>query len=169
MKKIITMSVAGLLSLCIVVTSCKKDNSNSTLNVRMTDAPATYGAVNIDLREVKVNLRDDSTGWITLNAHPGIYNLLALQNGVDTLIASGSIPTGEVKEIRLVLGPNNTIVENGITYNLTIPSGEESGLKIKVNKKVTASVENLVVDFDALLSIKFEGGSFKLKPVLKIK
>jgi hypothetical protein len=51
-----------------------------------------------------------------------------------------------------------------------IPSGSESGLKIKINKKLEAAVETLIIDFDAALSIHEEGtGDYKLKPVLKIK
>jgi len=170
MKKITSLSAIALLLSLGIIFSCKKESGNSTLNVRMTDAPADFTAVNVDLLEVRVNMRDDSTGWITLPTIQGVYNLLNLQNGVDTLIATGSIPAGEVKEIRLVLGPNNSVVDSGVTHNLTIPSGAESGLKIKVGKKVAASAINtLIVDFDALLSIKLEGGSYKLKPVLKIK
>lgn len=166
------------LMLCLVLLtgtltffSCKKDNSSGTSNlqVRLTDAPAAYDKVNIDIREVRVNFRDDSTGWVTLKTNAGIYNLLGLQNGVDTLLATGTVQSDIVKEIRLILGPNNTIVVGGVTFPLTIPSGEESGLKIKVGKKLNATLETLIIDFDAALSIKLEGGGYKLRPVLKIK
>jgi Domain of unknown function (DUF4382) len=57
-----------------------------------------------------------------------------------------------------------------VVYPLTIPSGSESGLKIKVNKKLSATLETIIIDFDAALSIFQTGaGVFKLKPVLKIK
>jgi hypothetical protein len=80
------------------------------------------------------------------------------------------LPSEVVKEIRLVLGSDNTIKVNGTVYPLVIPSGSESGLKIKVNKKLEASIETLIIDFDAALSIHEEGaGDYKLKPVLKIK
>jgi len=162
--------LAGLLPvLCMLMFSCKKDNSTSQLNVKMTDAPAVYDQVNVDVREVRVNMRDDSTGWITLNTNAKVYNLLSLQNGVDTLVASGTVQTGSVKEIRFILGSNNSIVIAGITYPLVIPSGEESGLKLKIDKKINASVETLVVDFDADLSVKLETDGYKLRPVLKIK
>ena len=125
--------------------------------------------VNVDIKEVRVNFRDDSTGWVSLNTNAKIYNLLGLQNGVDTLLATGTVQTGIVKEIRLILGSNNTIVDAGVTYPLTIPSGSESGLKIKVNKQLNATLETLIVDFDANLSIRLEPGGYKLRPVLRIK
>ncbi len=168
-----TKNLVLVLLLCIGIIafeSCKKENNGSSnLQVRLTDAPAAYDEVNVDIREVRVNFRDDSTGWISLNTNAKIYNLLALQNGVDTLLATGTVSTGMVKEIRLILGNNNTVVVNGTSFPLTIPSGGESGLKIKVNKKLNATLETLIVDFDAALSIKLENAGYKLRPVLKIK
>lgn len=151
--------------------SCSKENTSGTSNlqVRLTDAPAAFDQVNVDIREVRVNFRDDSTGWVSLNTNARIYNLLGLQNGVDTLLATGAVQTGIVKEIRLVLGTNNSVVVGGIKFPLTIPSGEESGLKIKIDKNLAAVLESIVVDFDALLSIKLESGAYKLRPVLRVK
>ena len=160
--------------LCIssagVLLSCKKDGDNSTLQVQLTDAPAAYEEVNIDLRQVSVKFSKDTAKWVELEPKPGIYNLLGLQNGIDTLIGSITVPSQIVKEVRLVLGANNSIKVNGQVYSLVIPSGDESGLKIKVDKKLEANLETLIIDFDAALSIKEDGpGDYKLKPVLKIK
>jgi hypothetical protein len=127
--------------------------------------------VNVDIELVRVKFREDSIGgWMDLQTNAGVYNLLGLQNGVDTLLATGVIPSDEVKEIRLVLGDDNSIKINGIVYPLTIPSGSESGLKIKINKRLNGSLDSLLIDFDAALSILQTGaGDYKLKPVLKIK
>ena len=161
---VLSLSVAGLFA------ACKKENNNSTLQVKLTDNPAIYQQVNIDLVGVSVKLSKDTTKWVELQPVAGVYNLLGLQNGVDTLIGTLILPTSVVKEIRLVLGPNNTIKENGITYPLRIPSGAESGLKIKINKNLEATLETLIIDFDAALSIRKDGpGDYKLLPVLKIK
>lgn len=153
------------------VISCKKESGGqSTLNVRLTDAPADYQEVNIDLEKIYVNLSGDSASWIELEANAGVYNLLGLQNGVDTLIGNEVLPKEVVKEIRLVLGSDNTIKVGGSVYPLVIPSGAESGLKIKVNKKLEANIETLIIDFDAALSVHEEGtGDYKLRPVLKVK
>jgi Domain of unknown function (DUF4382) len=166
--KIYFFGLAIMASTFIV--SCKKESGYSTLNVRLTDAPAAYQEVNIDLQSIQVKLSGDSSGWVDLDANPGIYNLLGLQNGVDTLIGTQTLPAETVKEIRLILGSDNTIMVNGATVPLRIPSGSESGLKIKVNKKLNATIETLIIDFDAALSIHQEGtGDYILRPVLKIK
>jgi type 1 fimbria pilin len=171
MKSKIQMFSLLAITLLVFFSSCKKDSGGqSTLKVRLTDAPADYQEVNIDLRNINVKLSDDSESWVELDAVPGIYNLLGLQNGVDTLIGTDTFPKGIVKEIRLVLGPDNTIKVNGTVFQLSIPSGSESGLKIKVDKKLEAAIETLIIDFDAALSIHEEGiGDYKLRPVLRIK
>ena len=175
MKRNILIFSAILFCASIVFISCNKDKTDGThtLNVRLTDAPTVYEEVNVDIREVRVKFSDDTlsnSGWVTLTTYPGIYNLLAYQNGIDTLLGTGVFPTQVVKEIRFVLGPNNTIKDAGVVYPLTIPSGSESGLKIKVNKALNATLETIIIDFDAALSVKKEGtGDYKLRPVLKIK
>ena len=151
--------------------SCKKNNGNdTTLNIKLTDAPFDAQQVNVDIKEVLVNFRNDSSSWVPLQTNAKVYNLLGLQNGVDTLLATSPVPSGTVQELRLILGTNNSIKINNIDYPLSVASGDESGLKIKVSKKLTSSIETLVVDFDAGLSIIQTGnGTYKLKPVLKLK
>ena len=163
-----------LLSGTILLTACSKSNDNknsTTLHVRLTDGPADYTEVNVDIKEVRVKFNDelDDKGWQTLSTHAGIYNLLDYQNGKDTLLATGTVNENTVQQIRFILGSENTIKVGTKIYPLTIPSGAESGLKLMINKKLNQSLESLVIDFDALLSIKEENGGYKLRPVLKLK
>ena len=157
-------------TLLMTVNSCQKEENTTQLTIRLTDNPYNATEVNVDIKEVQVNMRDDDGGWITLNTNRRVYNLLDLQNGIDTVLAQGIVPTGAVREIRFVLGKQNSITIDSATYPLTIPSGGESGLKIKISKELTSSVDSLLIDFDAALSILQEGtGDYKLRPVLKIK
>ena len=178
MKKTVSFLFLSLAVTALSVLSCQKESSdtsdtNSTLNIRLTDAPTVYEEVNVDIREVRVKFADNGVpgdGWVTLITYPGIYNLLALQNGVDTLLATGAYPFRIVKEIRFILGSANTIKDAGVLYPLEIPSGSESGLKIKVDKHLQETLETIVIDFDAALSVKKEGtGDYKLRPVLRIR
>jgi hypothetical protein len=162
----------GSLALLTLI-ACSKENSGNTntrLRIHLTDAPFDASEVNVDIQQVRVNMSDDSTGWIDLATNAGIYNLLDYQNGADTVIADTLVPTGTVKEIRFVLGNQNSIVIDSVSYPLTIPSGGSSGLKLKLNKKLNANLDSLVIDFDAALSIHQTGkGDYKLQPVLKIQ
>jgi len=176
MKKnffILAAMVCGSLAFYSCSKNSNENQGMSTVNVRLTDAPTTYDEVNVDIRQVQVKFSDDSSninGWVTLNTFPGIYRLLDLQNGVDTLLATGAFPFQTVKEIRFVLGSNNTIKDAGIVYPLTVPSGSESGLKLKISRDLNETLETIVIDFDAALSVTKDGtGDYKLRPVLRIK
>ena len=167
--KMFKFVLALVLVSSVVFVSCKKESGTTSLRIRMTDAPADWDEVNVDLKQVQVNFRDDSSGWISLDTRDSIYNLLDLQNGLDTLIAQGTVPTETLREIRLVLGDDNSIKVDGQVYPLTIPSSATSGLKIKVNKRLDATIETLVIDFDAGLSVHEEQDGFKLRPVITVK
>lgn len=173
MKQLGLFLILVTIVTAFVLVSCSKDNSGTTLRVNMTDAPAVFDEVNVDIEQVRVKFRDDpdsTQGWMNMDTKTGIYDLLGLTNGVDTLLAVGVIPTDVVKEIRFVLGSDNTIVVAGVSYPLTIPSGSESGLKIKVNKQLNGTLDSLLIDFDAALSVHQTGtGDYELRPVLRIK
>ncbi len=159
----------------LLVFACKKDEATAnepTLELSLTDGPGDFEAVLIDVigAEVHINKDTGKTGsWLPLTIKPGIYDILKLSNGVDTTLGATKLPLGDIKEIRLKLGTNNSVKTNGQTYVLTIPSGGESGLKIKFEKKMLAGISYKVkLDFDAAKSIKEESkGGFKLRPVLR--
>lgn len=179
MKNILyIVSFITLIIIAILMDSCKKSDSGSgtgsgspysTANyqIRMTDTPGNYQAVNIDLKAVAVTGKNG--GEVFLNVNAGMYNLLDYSNGTDTLIAFGNIDAGTVSQIRLILGPNSYVVVKGDTFPLNTPSAEQSGLKLQVHHDIQAGVKYLVLlDFDANQSIIQTGnGSYKLKPVIR--
>lgn len=135
----------------------------------LTDNPAALEEVNVDITAIKVKLDKDTTEWYTLNTNAGVYNLLALQNGITDTLATGNVPSGVLKEVRFILGNRNTVKSGGQLYPLTVPSGSESGLKIKIDKRLGETLNTFVMDFDAALSIKEENDGYKLRPVIRLK
>ncbi len=133
----------------------------------MTDAPGPYGAVYVDI--VGVEITGTNNDAVLLNVNPGIYNLLNFSNGKDTLIGTGSLDVGSVEQIRLILGSRNSVMINNVSYPLSTPSAEQSGLKLQVHKTLEAGVEyEILLDFDANQSIIETGnGTYKLKPVIR--
>jgi hypothetical protein len=162
-----------LLFTSTTLISCsEKDSSEKArLEVRMTDDPAAYDAVYIDLKDVQINVTgDDDKNWQSLpGVKAGIYNLLDLVNDKDTLLCNADIPTGKLHQIRLVLGSNNSIQLNGVKIPLETPSAQQSGLKLNVQQTVTGGIlYTLLLDFDAGRSIVTTGnGKFILKPVIR--
>lgn len=164
-KTIIGMLVAVML----FATACnKKQEGTARLNVRLTDAPGDYEAVNVDIQSVEVHTA--ANGWVTLNTYAGVYNLLDFVNGQDTLLATASIPAGEISQIRLILGENNTVQVDSMIYPLTTPSAQQSGLKLNLDDTLAAGVvHGLVLDFDASQSVVETGnGKYILKPVIRV-
>lgn len=189
MKKrnaVLALSALTISSL-LVLQACKKDSisggpingpsgATGAIKINLTDAPANYLEVNVDIKQVRMHVSDDSSsadGWIDLPTNAGIYNLLDLQNGIDTtLVDSTIVPAGKVSQIRFVLGPNSSVMtKDSVLHDLKVPSGEQSGLKINVHKTIPGGQTlNVLLDFDAEKSVNEKGnGSFSMKPVIKIK
>jgi hypothetical protein len=143
------------------------NSGNAQIGVRLTDGPADYDAIWLDVQRVEI-ITD--LGTTSLNAvRPGLYDLLSLRNGIDTLLVSGPVPAATVSQIRLILGPNNTIVANGTSYPLNTPSAQESGLKLNLHETLAPGGSyTFWLDFDAAKSILQTGnGQYKLKPVIR--
>jgi hypothetical protein len=151
--------------------SCSSnDNTPATLQVKLTDAPGDFDEVNIDIEDVQVNSDATSnSGWKSLNVKKGVYNLLKLTNGIDTLLGGIQLPAGKVSQIRLVLGNDNKIKVSGVEYPLNTPRAQQSGLKILVNTDLKAGITyQILLDFDVARSIVTTGsGIFNLKPVIR--
>lgn len=163
--------VAASLLLIAGIFACKKDTANQTyLQIRMTDGPGDFQQVNVDIQEIRIKSAQDSAQWITLPTNAGVYNLLDFQNGIDTLIAAGPVPVDTLKEVRFVLGPDNSVMVDSILYPLETPSAQQSGLKVKIDKHLHLDVNTFILDFDAEQSVKKQGnGVYRLHPVIKLK
>jgi len=162
---IIALALIGLLTFSF--SSCKKENKKVPVQILLTDNPVDYDAVNIHIKGMEVKINNES--WTSIATKDTIINLLDLQNGVTEVIAQDNVPEGVLKEVRFILGTDNTVEVNGSTHPLTTPSAAESGLKIKIDKKLNETLNTFVLDFDAALSVKEEPNGYKLYPVIKLK
>lgn len=168
MKKIFLMASA----VALLFAACNKSENKATLSVRLTDAPADYEEVLIDVKEVMINVstEGDENGWQTMEGmNAGVYNLLDFTNGMDTLLAEQELAAGKVSQMRLVLGDDNQVKKNGEYYELKTPSSQQSGLKFNIHADLVEGVTyKLWIDFDAGRSIVEKGnGTFSLKPVIR--
>jgi hypothetical protein len=158
-----------LTGAAFTICSCNK-NKQAKLTVYLTDDPANYDEVNIDIQEVLINVSNDGENWKSLPIKAGVYNLLDFRNGLDTVLGTIELPAGKVSQIRMVLGSNNTVKVGTNVYDLTTPSAQQSGLKFNVQVELTEGINyKLWIDFDAGRSIVKAGNSGKyiLKPVIK--
>lgn len=166
MKKFLLLFIAAA-----IMVSCGKTEDDARVVVRLTDSPGDYEKVNIDLTGVQVHRETGNmeSGWISLDVNAGVYDLLTLTDGVETVIADSRIPAGEISQLRLVLGNNNSVVVDGEEFHLKTPSAMQSGLKLQVHETLLEGVTySLLLDFDAAKSIVITGNQqYILKPVIK--
>ena len=168
-----TVFLALIFSISLI--SCSKNENSSSgktqLKVYLTDDPADYDHVFIDVKDVQINVTNDTAGgWQSLSTvNAGTYDLLKLVNDDDTLLASSDIPTGTIEQMRLILGDNNYVVVNGENIPLKTPSAQQSGLKLNIHQSVSSGIlYTITLDFDAGKSIvKTGNGNYILKPVIR--
>ena len=158
---------------------------SGTLRLALTDAPSCgYDAVNVTIERVRVHqssgASDTDGGWSEVVLNPARrVNLLNLTNGVLDELGQTPLPTGKYTQLRLVLADNNganplanSVVPTGSAeVALKTPSGQQSGVKVKIDIDIAANqLADFVLDFDACKSVVVAGGSGKylLKPQLTV-
>ncbi len=109
--------------------------------------------------------------WDTLSITPGLYDLLKLKNGTDTLIANGFSHIGKITKIRITLGTNNSITTDS-THSFPLPICDASPYvyaNIRSNSidSLGGGQYMIRLDFNVARSIEFENGQYCLRPLLK--
>ncbi len=189
MKNMIRPAFLLMFTAVTIFHSCQKDSSVSIADINkphratiyLTDHQTpVFDSVFIDLQRLEVKLEDDTLpngGWINLNIRPGVYNILRFRNGLDTLFATGNLPNARLKKIKLVLGTQNSVMENGQSFSLRVKSEDREVIANLDNSlfDVTASGQVLFwIDFDAGNSIQMDNSGqgnnngYRLKSHIKI-
>lgn len=122
---------------------------------------------------------EDNAAIVIEMETPVTYNLLDLSNGTTALLAEMDIPAGIYPEIRMHVTDAGIVLKDGNTFDLKVPSGDESGLKIKLNPALEmeeGKVVEVLLDFDVSRSFVLRGNmkhglenvnGFIFKPVVR--
>ncbi|UAY51430.1 DUF4382 domain-containing protein [Ferruginibacter albus] len=197
----IVLSLVLIFFSCSKDASLSESLTPGTQNasIYMTDAPGFFDNVMIDIRSVQVLVDtckhdngwgwgdDDHHGnddhnngsddhcpvWDTLNITPGVYDLLSLRNGTDTLLAGGNLPDGKIVKIKIELGTNNSLVKDGVTYPLNLPTNQPSFIVVNLRgdewDEFKPKHVRLWLDFDVQRSIVVvRNNEFFLSPFIKV-
>ncbi len=174
--KHLTLALLACSSLAFI--SCEDDddiiienNEKAHLIVGLIDAPGDYQQVNIDIQDVQITPNELDSGFISLlDVNAGIYDLLTLTNGLEATLSDTDLDTGFISQIRLILGDENSIMIDSALHELKVPSGSQSGLKVKIDTNFSAGITyHILLDFDAAKSVVEAGnsGKYLLKPVIR--
>jgi Domain of unknown function (DUF4382) len=172
---VLLLTVAATLAIngCLSTTDTEETaTGQGQVILNLIDAPGDYEEVNISFVRVDAHIAygDSASEWMTLNADSLTYNLLDYTNGQSVVVANTMLPEGHYTQIRLMIGDGSNVVVDGVAHPLTIPSGEQSGLKLTHGfDLVDGAVYEATLDFDADKSVHVTGnGRYTLKPTVRI-
>ena len=153
--------------------------------VLLTDAPFPFDLVdeaNVTISRVEVA---GEGGVQVLAEGEQTFNLLDLQNGVTAALGTVEMPEGRVSQVRLIVSEASILLvdddpsdgEPAQEYDLFVPSGAQTGIKILVAADIDSGMETTAtLDFDVEDSFIVQGNpetpagieGFLFKPVIKV-
>ena len=195
---------SALLVVFTVFISCTdNDDRNSDygrLSVNLTDAPFPHDLVaeaNVTIFKIEARYKGDmdinsvvddnldssmeieeKSSFLVLMEEEMEVNLLDLTNGVTKNLADLDVPVGTYDLVRVYVKGVNVVLTDGSTFDLKVPSGEQSGIKIFIKPGLVVKgglSADLLLDFDVSKSFVAKGGGsnfgnitgFNFKPVIK--
>ncbi len=187
-NKLVAIGFAALLGACDSGSPGNESGiggigGSGVFSLNVTDAPIDK-ANKVVVEFIGAELRSgDATAPLVFDFAPKAIDLLDLQGiSTATLIDNQPVPAGTYRELRLKVnvdedGELESYIEltDGSRHELIIPSGAQSGLKIKRDIVILdGDARVFTVDFDVRRSIVVAGRigkpnvKFHLKPVLRL-
>jgi Domain of unknown function (DUF4382)/Carboxypeptidase regulatory-like domain len=188
MKRIGSVLIAIVLGIAFMISCNSEDGANipegkGKVNIYLTDAPfpihlVAQTFVTIDKVEIRKQGTDTTdASFIDLTVEPMEINLLDLSNGVTEQLASVELEAGSYDMIRMHVTDSKVILTDGSEFELKVPSGSSSGLKIKIEPALeigNGETADVLLDFDVSKSFvakgNWKGGKingFNFKPVVR--
>ncbi len=181
-------SIFAILAAVVVMlfAGCTKTNNGfGRLVVNVTDAPfpiddiesATVTISKVELRKAGDGISDGSP-FVIVSEEPVTFDLIDLRNGVVDKLTDLEIEEGEYNLVRLYVDEASLKVKDGETYNVKVPSGEQTGIKIFIRPSLIVEgglTSELLLDFDLSRSFIMRGhmnnprgiNGFIFKPVVR--
>ncbi len=152
------------------------DNAGDEQQIALLDTNSSndsLGAPGLTLWHggIPVGDSDQFGKWMTLDFTPGVYDILQLRNGIDMLL--GSVETsGTVRKIRIALGSNSHVKENGSQFPLKLQD-DSTNRHVYIDVLKESRVVNgdgstaVYLDFDLGRSVKNVGDQYLLFPYVR--
>lgn len=177
-SRFIQHTIYAALLFALSVINCKeatnKIDTDSRLIVQLHDEPflksgKVISEINITVERVDI-IHSSSGEIITLMETPSSMNILDITENDPVILSDTSVEAGMYDQLRLVLSENNTIVVDGVSQPITIPSGQQTGVKITGPFELQpGKLFRINLDFIAAQSVIYnKGQGYKLKPVIKV-
>lgn len=177
-----------------------KNRDYGRLSVNLTDAPFPHDLVaeaNVTIFKIEARYKGDvdiisevednsdasmiteeKSSFVVLMEDEMEVNLLELTNGVTKNLVDLDVPVGIYDLVRVYVKGVNVVLTDGSTFDLKVPSGEQTGIKIFIKPGLVVEgglSADLLLDFDVSKSFVAKGGGsnfenitgFNFKPVIK--
>ena len=164
---------ALLIIALFAIAGCNgSDNSTATLNLSVADTPVD-GATSVIVTFTGIQIQGAGGAPIEHDfTTPKQIDLLAQQGGNSATLLSGvTLNAGNYQWIRLMVDMSQSSIKlsDGSVHALTIPSGDQTGLKLVSGFTVAAGdIANFTIDFNLRQSITLASGAYILKPALRL-
>lgn len=156
----------------LMLTGCNGSNGNATLNLGVSDTPVD-GATSVVVSFTGVQVKGSTGAAVEYDFTTAKQvDLMAQQGGNSASLLSGvSLSPGNYQWIRLMVDMSNSSItlSDGTVHPLTIPSGDQTGLKLVSGFTAGAGdMLNFTIDFNLRQAITLASGSYILKPALRL-
>ena len=178
------------LSLSLALLGCSSDNNKGSefgrLSIQLTDAPFPHDLVaeaNVTIFKIEARSKGEGTDendapYLLLMEEEMEVNLLDLTNGITTTLVDAEVPAGSYDLFRVYVKGVNIVLTDGTVYDLKVPSGDSSGIKVFIEPNIIVDgglTADLLLDFDVSKSFVAKGNrkdpggitGFNFKPVIK--
>ena len=178
MKKLLLAIFAAV----VFISGCSKTETGGPgrLIVKITDDPFNISSVKsaevtiskIEIRKAGANEGDP---FIELLINPVTIDIFKLRNGITKELVNLTVPQGDYDLVRLFVDEANlTLNDPEETFNMKVPSGEQTGIKVFVNPVIHVEggiSAELLLDFDLSKSFVMRGhnaqNGFIFKPCIR--
>lgn len=123
---------------------------------------------------------ESESAFVTILDEEVTFDLLDLQNGATAPLASASLTASSYSQIRFIVSSGHVVLADGREFELTVPSGEQTGIKLTFDFTITGDeTTTLLLDVDVSKAfVPIPGGdvndasqieSFLFKPSLALR
>ncbi len=172
----------AIFAATVLISGCNKTETGGPgrLSVKITDDPFDISSVEsatvtISKIEIRQTGADEGEPFIELLMDPVTINIFELRNGITRELADLEVPAGDYDLVRLYVDDANLKLKDiNEPFNLKVPSGEQTGIKIFISPVIHVEggiSAELLLDFDLSKSFVMRGhnaqNGFIFKPSIR--
>lgn len=176
MKLITPLKTLFLALLVVSLSSCSKEYETETfpnsalVTIKLQGLSSQFSHANIEISDIQFQVKADATApdaWVSLNTvNMGIHDLSQITGDqVVTLVDFDEVSLNHIYNLKLVLGEHNSVMKQGLTYELEMAPELQGATINMVDKELNANkIYEFLIEFDIDRSINITDQVAELRP-----